>query len=225
MAIIYGNPGKEYGDRRVYRILKELPDRFKIYAQPTLQDHASLSYPDYVVVDKKKGIIVLEVKDWKYIQEIRPGEALIYRGRKEDSAWETSPLEQARKHSYVLRNLLAEEPRLIQHYGPYQGNLMFPVEFACFLPHQPSSVVKSIQSVWGRDRIFGKDELESPVDLMNGLLEFPYCFNVKEELAAAALKVIHSYLYPHLIFDKQPERDGRFFQLNQHHLSLPMIPM
>ena len=51
MAQIYGNPGPEWGDRKVYDALSKLSDDLIIYAQPKLvYKHKVPRYPDYAIV-------------------------------------------------------------------------------------------------------------------------------------------------------------------------------
>lgn len=203
MAKIYGSPGDEYGDQRVFNLLEKLPWRFYIYAQPIVQGGCDLCFPDYVIVDPRQGLIVLEVKDWTTVLEAKRYKALIQRGENGDTVWEKRPIEQARNASYILRNSLEKDPQLIQHRGQYQGKLKFPIEYAGFLPHQPDVVVRRLEKTWGRKRIFGKRELENPNRFTALINQFPYHFSLRQGLSKKDIKYIHSYLFPHIIIQEK----------------------
>lgn len=222
MAKTFGSPGDEYGDQRVFKLLKQLPCHFHIYAQPKIQYGYDLCFPDYVVVDPTQGLIVLEVKDWTTVLEANIDHARIMRGKNGGKVWEKSPTKQARTYSYKLRNALKKDPQLIQHWGQYQGKLKFPVEYAGFLPHQPDNVVTALEKVWGRKRVFGKRELENPGCFQSILDQFPYHFTPKNELSGREIKYIHSYLLPHIIIQKISEFRRVFYQPSSRRQCLPV---
>lgn len=146
MAQIYGQPGKEWGDQRVYEALGSLPDDFIVYAQPKLTTKKGLPrYPDFVIVYHKLGVIVLEVKDWVDIVEYDRKSAKVRRratGRVEP---ETSPVEQARSAAHVLDDMLKEDRNL----RSYAGKLRFPYAYAGVLPHLPASTITGLEQAWG----------------------------------------------------------------------------
>jgi hypothetical protein len=84
------------------------------------------SHPDFVVLHPRRGLLILETKDWK-LETIRSASR---------QAWEIvpdgrvkvviSPLAQARHCAIQVVNALERDPQLRHAEGPHQGKLAFP---------------------------------------------------------------------------------------------------
>jgi len=91
------------------------------------------SHPDFVVMHPRRGILVLEVKDWKL--------STILQADKQN--WEIlgangpktviNPLEQARQYAHQVVNALERDPQLVQAGGRHQGKLAFPWSYGVVL--------------------------------------------------------------------------------------------
>ncbi|MDB6078642.1 MAG: helicase [Akkermansiaceae bacterium] len=83
-------------------------------------------YPDFVILHPQRGLLILEVKDWK-IHEIRridkSSTEVFFGGVPRSFA---NPLEQARQCTMELINQLNTDAQLCHSDGPYQGRLSFP---------------------------------------------------------------------------------------------------
>lgn len=198
MAQVFGTPGEEWGDEEIYKTLQKLPDRYLIYSQPVISHDGKERFPDYVLIDPGQGVIVLEVKDWVNILEVRADEVRIQRVEGKQQAWETHPLKQAQDACYLLMDTLQKDPELIHRSGYLEGKLTFPVEYAAFLPHQPASTISQIVQARGDGRIFGKSELDPDI-LKKRLAEFPYTFGMFQDLSERQLELIRPILDPRLI--------------------------
>jgi len=92
-------------------------------------------YPDYVVLHPRRGLLVLEVKDWK-ISDLR---------KLEKHRWEVelggkrktveSPLEQARAYMLEIVHMLERDPQLREGRGDYEGKLVFPYGWGVVFPN------------------------------------------------------------------------------------------
>ncbi|MEJ8797086.1 3'-5' exonuclease [Trinickia caryophylli] len=94
------------------------------------------SYPDFVVLHPQRGLLVLEVKDWKpstILQaDVSKWVILGDHGPKTVS----NPLEQARGYTLAIIDALQRDPELIHPPGhPYQGKLLFPWAYGVVLPN------------------------------------------------------------------------------------------
>lgn len=81
-------------------------------------------YSDFIVLHPQRGLLLLEVKDWK-LETIRcidrtSATLLTPQGLKTVA----NPLEQVRQCAYQLVRQLEKDPQLIHHGGRYQGKLM-----------------------------------------------------------------------------------------------------
>lgn len=155
MAKIYGEPGEEPGDRMVYQALGCLPDDIIVYAQKKLVHGSDERNPDYVILDRELGVIVLEVKDWIKVEKRDEKHAWVYRQKSGRIEQETSPVEQARHAAQFLATILAKDDDLRN----YAGKLDFPYRFAGALPHLPMATISWLETAWGLGTLFGKDDL------------------------------------------------------------------
>ncbi|HWH80746.1 MAG TPA: 3'-5' exonuclease [Burkholderiaceae bacterium] len=84
------------------------------------------SHPDFVVLHPRRGLLILETKDWK-LETIRQASR---------QAWEIvpdgklkvvmNPLAQARHCAIQVVEALERDAQLIHHDGPHRGKLAFP---------------------------------------------------------------------------------------------------
>jgi hypothetical protein len=199
MALVYGKPGSEYGDKRVFEALEQLSDRFIVYAQPMISNNGRPRFPDYILIDKEKGVIVIEVKDWVNIVKVNGNKTFVNPRNSDSSLSLTNPTIQARKASYALQNLLKRCPILKHSRGKFKGKLKFPVEYACFLPHQEPSIIKQLSTAYGENRTFGFREIENYGLLIKRLKRFPYRFPLYSGLTEFTLNKINELLIPRVV--------------------------
>lgn len=84
------------------------------------------SHPDFVILHPRRGLLILETKDWK-LETIKSATR---------QAWEIipdghvkvviNPLAQARHCAIQVVNALERDEQLVQPSGPHQGKLAFP---------------------------------------------------------------------------------------------------
>src|SRR5690606_14321060 len=104
------------GERRfAERLEKLLEDDYLCWSNVPVGPKAR--YPDFVVLHPKRGILVLEVKDWKLatIKTIDPGQAQIH--TLEGVKIERNPMTQARTNVLELLLALKKDPLLRQSKG------------------------------------------------------------------------------------------------------------
>ena len=83
-------------------------------------------HPDFIVFHPRRGLLILEVKDWR--------ESTILGCDKEQFTIETghgpqqtqNPLEQARRYAHEAADVLQRDPQLVFPSGREMGKLMFP---------------------------------------------------------------------------------------------------
>src|SRR5688572_15418513 len=84
-------------------------------------------HPDFLILNPRRGLLVLEVKDWKadtILSMDRFSATIIVDGRQKQTA---NPLEQAKQCAYSLKDALERDPALISEQGSaQQGRLVFP---------------------------------------------------------------------------------------------------
>ena len=93
------------------------------------------SHPDFVVLHPRRGLLVLEVKDWR----------LATIARADKSTWDIlpggepktvdNPAEQARHYALQVVDALKRDPQLVHADGRHQGKLRFPWSHGVVLSH------------------------------------------------------------------------------------------
>jgi len=114
------------GERRLAeRLEQKLDDDYLLWHNVPVGPKQT--YPDFVVLHPRRGLLVLETKDW-HLDTIRNvtrqyWEILDSNGRPKPVK---NPLEQARHCAIQVVNALERDPQLVQTSGPHQGKLAFP---------------------------------------------------------------------------------------------------
>ncbi|MEZ5640397.1 MAG: NERD domain-containing protein, partial [Burkholderiaceae bacterium] len=84
------------------------------------------SHPDFVVMHPRRGVLILETKDWRLEtvqQATRQAWTILANGHPKVVI---NPLAQARHCAIQVVDALQRDTQLIQHDGPHQGKLAFP---------------------------------------------------------------------------------------------------
>lgn len=90
-------------------------------------------YTDFVILHPGRGLLLLEVKDWKLdtIQSIDPVSVTLHTSK--GIVTSSNPLEQARQCTQQLVNQLKQDSQLVRHSGSYKGRLIFPYGYGVVL--------------------------------------------------------------------------------------------
>jgi len=122
------------GERRTAERLEQKLDADYLlwYDVPVGPRH---QHPDFVVMHPRRGILILEVKDFRLSSLIRA----------DKQTWDIhgdlgpktipNPLEQARAYAHQVVNALERDPQLVQPGGRHQGKLAFPWSYGVVLPN------------------------------------------------------------------------------------------
>ncbi len=113
------------GEKRVARRLKELleDDYLVWYDIPVGKNRR---YPDFIILHPARGLLFLEVKDWKpdTLKKISKSDVTLLTN--DGLVTKPHPLEQARQYTYAVVNMLSKDPQLRQTSKTYKGNLIMP---------------------------------------------------------------------------------------------------
>jgi len=125
--------GMTKGERRLGQRLESfLEDDYTVwYDTPVGRNRR---YPDFIILHPDRGLLFLEVKDWKLetLKRITPREAEIHtqQGLKTVS----NPLEQARQCALTAINRLQKDEHLLQTAGRFKGKLCCPWGYGVVFP-------------------------------------------------------------------------------------------
>ena len=101
----------------------------------------SMRHPDFIVLHPKRGLLILEVKDWKRdsIQTITKTDVTLLMS--EGLIHKRNPLEQARQYAEAVADMLQRDPQLVFSSGKKTGTTPFPLVVRRGAPqYQPQAV-------------------------------------------------------------------------------------
>ncbi len=123
-------------------------------------------HPDFIILHPRRGLIVLEVKDWKRdgIQSMTRNDATLLTGT--GAKHVANPLEQARQYAHAVVNELERDPQLTFSSGRLQGRLLFPWTYGVVLANITRKVFEdsSMGEVMEPHRVICQDEMTESVD-------------------------------------------------------------
>jgi len=153
------------GEKRfAWRIASHLEDDYLCWYELPIGKRQR--YSDFIILHPARGLLMLEVKDWKLdtIQKIDKATATIItpRGVKIVS----NPLEQVRQCAYQLIQRLEKDPQLVNQTGRYMGNMVFPYGYGVVLSNITRSQFKStdLGEVLPEHKVICKDEMVESVE-------------------------------------------------------------
>ncbi|UUZ65700.1 NERD domain-containing protein/DEAD/DEAH box helicase [Polaromonas sp. P1-6] len=122
------------GERRLAeRLEQKLDDDYLLWYDVAIGPRHL--HPDFVVMHPRRGILILEVKDWspKTIQHADKQSWQVFI----DGMLKTqpNPAEQARQYAHAVADALKRDPQLVHAEGKYQGGLSFPWSYGVVFPN------------------------------------------------------------------------------------------
>ena len=120
------------GERRLAeRLEQKLDDDYLLWYDVPVGPR--YSHPDFVVMHPRRGVLVLEVKDWRLStikQADRQSWEIIPNGVPKTVV---NPLEQARQYAHQVIDALQRDKQLIHGEGKHQGKLAFTWSYGVVL--------------------------------------------------------------------------------------------
>ena len=153
------------GERRFARRLEShLEDDYLCWYE--LPVGARQRYTDFIILHPGRGLLLLEVKDWKLdtLQKMdRKSATLLTSSGPKVVA---NPLEQARQCTYQLVNQLQADSQLVFPQGRYQGKLVFPYGYGVVLSNITRRQFENtdLDEVLPSHQVICKDEMTESVD-------------------------------------------------------------
>lgn len=155
------------GERKFARLLEaKLEDDYLCWYNVPIGP--SRRHPDFVILHPQRGLLVLEVKDWRLstIQSINSHEAtIIVNG---SPIKQKNPLEQARGYAMAVADILKSDPQLVWADGRYQGKLLCPWTFGVVLTNITRSDFEQtdLGDAIEPHHVICRDEMTESVDVM-----------------------------------------------------------
>ena len=154
------------GERRFARRLEShLEDDYLCwYDVPVGSLH---QHPDFLVFHPRRGLLILEVKDWK-LESIKSMDRLRVTLLVDGKATRTaSPMEQARQYAHRIAQLLESDPALVGEPGSsYEGKLIFPWGYGVVLSNISRKAFEAadLDNIIPAERVICQDEMTETVE-------------------------------------------------------------
>lgn len=202
------------GEERVAKRLQTFLDPGTLlWYEPAIG--ATYLKPDFVVFHPDKGLLVLEVKDWKLdnIESCNPETVQL----REPAVTVKNPLAQARRYAEAISNLLQKDQQLLHPKGhEYSGRLCFPYGYGVILSNISSRRVEET----GLDKVIEPRHLLCQNDLYEsadpeafqrqiwGMLHLQF----GQHLDSRQVDRIRWHLFPDIRIDRQVEQSQEVAQ-------------
>ena len=153
------------GEKRLaYRLEEKLEDDYLCWYDVSIGDKDR--HPDFIICHPQRGLLVLEVKDWKpaTIQHIDKMHASIITDRGVVTV--LNPLVQARDYMFAVTNKLERDPQLIWPSGSLKGKPRFPYGHGVVLSNITRKQFDSaeLENVLPSHLVICQDEMTESVD-------------------------------------------------------------
>jgi hypothetical protein len=210
------------GERRLAeRLEQKLDDDYWLwYDVPMGPKNA---HPDFCVMHPRRGILVLEVKDWKLSTILQA----------DRQTWEIlgdngpktviNPLEQARQYAHTVVNALQRDAQLVQPAGPHAGKLAFPWSYGVVFTNitRKQFEAAELHHAIEPQRVICQDEMLESVgaeDLQSRLWDmFPY--GMRGVMSLPQMDRVRWIMFPEVRVQTQ----GALFDDNDADAQLPDI--
>lgn len=188
------------GERRfAERLEQKLDESYRIWYDVPIASMSS--YPDFVILNPLRGLVVLEVKDWKPSTILRadPGEWQINGAVGPKTV--INPLEQARRYTLDIITALERDPQLVHPHGhAHQGKLGFPWTFGVVFPFMTRKqfIDGQLQNAIDPSRVICSDEMTESADpegFQERLWQM-FRFQFKDKLTLPQVDRIRWILFP-----------------------------
>lgn len=153
------------GERRfAQRLVDKLEDDYCCWYDVPIG--VAARHPDFVLLSPRRGVLILEVKDWKLETIERADKAQFTIHTDSGLKKVVNPFEQARQYAHAVVNLLQQDSQLQQSDGPYKGRLCVPFGYGVVLANITRKQFESAQldAVIEPHRVICRDEMLENVE-------------------------------------------------------------
>jgi hypothetical protein len=190
------------GEKRVLDALaRHLEDDYAVWHNIPIM--GSGREPDFVILHPQRGLLILEVKDWKR-QTIADANTMLVTLRTAHGTTNTDhPVSQARGYMLDLVHQLQHHPDLLHKDGQHRGKLLMPWGWGAVLSHIKSTEVAgdaSFFQVFEPQKVMLADDLADSVDTMAFQQKLWGMFNVQWQcvLSLPQMNIVRGLLFPEL---------------------------
>jgi len=161
-------------------------------------------YPDFIILHPSRGLLLLEVKDWKLSTLEKIDKSNVSLWIDNSPTTRKHPLEQARQYIHEVVNRLSRDSTLCQTTGAYKGKLIVPYGRGAVFTKISRKQIKTVipddqcENVLPDHLVIYKDEMTGSADAKRfqerlwGMFDYQF----GESLTPDQINRIRWYLYP-----------------------------
>lgn len=152
------------GERRVLNQLKRcLEDDYIVWHDIPIGPKSR--QPDFVILNPRWGILLLEVKDWKRQTLVAANRDQVELQTEHGLVTDGNPLRQVRDYTMELVHLMQGDDQLTHREGPFKGKLLFPYGWGLVLSNVTrASASNDFDEVFPSFKTLLRDDLDEVVD-------------------------------------------------------------
>jgi hypothetical protein len=190
------------GEKRVLDALaRHLEDDYAVWHNIPIM--GSGREPDFVILHPRRGLLILEVKDWKRQTIVDANPMQVQLNTAQGLVHSDHPVSQARGYMLDLVHQLQKFPELLQPDGPHRGKLLLPWGWGGVLSHIKAVDVAqdpSFTAVFEPHKVMLQDDLADDVDTMAFQQKLWGMFNVQWQcvLSLPQMNIVRALLFPEL---------------------------
>jgi hypothetical protein len=190
------------GEKRVLDALaRHLEDDYAVWHNIPIM--GSGREPDFVILHPQRGLLILEVKDWKRQTIAQANPILVELRTPRGLTNDHHPVSQARSYMLDLVHQLQHHPDLLHKSGQHKGKLLMPWGWGAVLSHIKASEVagdRSFFEVFEPQKVMLADDLLDTVDTMAFQQKLWGMFNVQWQcvLSLPQMNIVRGLLFPEL---------------------------
>jgi hypothetical protein len=196
------------GERRVFEALaRQLEDDYTVWHNiPIL---GSSREPDFVILHPQRGLLILEVKDWKLATIVDANPMRVHIRTEQGGVATMHPLSQAKGYAMDVHRLLEKHPQLRHQDGPHKGKVILPWGWGAVMSHIKRADVEDnadFHAVFDPSRVLLADDLSEDIDPMVFQERLWAMFTVhwRPALTLPQLALVRGLLFPELRLGGQP---------------------
>lgn len=195
------------GEKRVLDALDRcLEDDYTVWHNISIM--GSGNEPDFVILHPSRGLLVLEVKDWKRSTIVDANTMLVKIDTPLGIKSTDHPVSQALGYVLKIVNLLQKHPALLQTAGVHAGNLCVPWGHGAVLSHIRRDEVladESFSPVFEPRNVMLRDDLDENMDVMAFQERLWGMFRVSWRtcLTLPQMGIVRGLLFPELRISNQ----------------------
>lgn len=213
------------GERRfAERLEAKLEDDYLCWYDVALGD--ATRHPDFIVFHPKRGLLVLEVKDWRASSIVSATKTSFELELVQGRVSLKSPFEQAREYAHAAVKVLQKDAQLVHADGKNKGHVIFPWSYGVVFANitRKQFLEGQLDSLIPAHRVLCQDEMFETVDaeiFQQHLWDmFPAEHAFKEALSLPQIDRIRWHLFPEV---RIPRRQADLFEDQTSQMNLLQV--